>query len=71
MPWDLTKANLLYRRPEYDQNEQAFLEGDVWEFTEPPFYEIDPITYETKPTLQCFRVGRELSLMPVTRNSWT
>jgi len=71
MRTDLRRGTLLYRDPAKDQHFVGFLKGDVWEFTDPPFHEVDPLTRKAKPDLQCFRVvNNDLKLQPVTRGSW-
>jgi hypothetical protein len=64
-------ATLLYREPTADPKAEGMLPGDIYEFTDPPFYEVDSITYEARSVLQCFRVkDTALNLEPVTRESW-
>ena len=71
MKWPLRKANLLYRDPNQDQDAAAILKGDVYEFTDPPFHEVDPVTRKTKSALQCFRViDNTGGMRPVRRLSW-
>jgi hypothetical protein len=71
MRWALKQANLLYREPSRVQDWPEILPGDIYEFTDPPFYEVDPHTRKTKATLQCFRVLDEhLRLDPIARDSW-
>ncbi len=71
MKWNLESANLLYRDPKQDQRAEAMLIGDVYEFTDPPFYEVDPITLKCRDALQCFKIIDEtFQLQPVRRGSW-
>ena len=71
MQWKLHKATLLYRRPENDKSVDAYLVGDIYEFPNPLFYEVDPKTQKCRETLQCFEVLNEsLALRPVRRGCW-
>ena len=66
--YPLKSATLLYRRPDYDQDFVGFMEGDIYEFTDQPIYEVDSKTRAVKDVLQCFEVGADgRTLRPVTR----
>lgn len=56
MKWDLRKAYLVSRDPSQPADAPEMLVGDVYEFTDPPFYEVDPRTLKATKTLQQFRV---------------
>lgn len=71
MRWPLRKATILHRDLwNVDQGHDRFLPGDVVEFPDPPFYEVDPISRQCRAELQCFRLGEGLSLTPIVRDSW-
>lgn len=59
MRWNLRKANLVYREPDQDQDAAEMLVGDIYEFTDPPFFEVDPQTLKATNKLQRFRVKNE------------
>ena len=67
----LQAANLLYREPTADQDADAILVGDVYEWTHPPIYVVDPRTRQATAALQCFRVvDADLHVQTVARGSW-
>ena len=71
MRWPLRKGNLLYREPSQDQSAEAILVGDIYEWTDPPFYEVDPRTMQCTTTLQAYRiVNTQLKMQPVRRGSF-